>query len=352
MELALKNGLDDRIGSVVDVDNIERIVIAYNKAKSSQKVAADHYQVGDLWSPIYDKHMKEITAALTSENVNEVGKIYANFFREPCSWGLHGLPVEDMNATYFSGRVSEEYFNLYMKDALNRIEIWLNTVGKTSPISDLETPIIGNPYGYYLDETFIRAGVDYQHYYATIIKRLTNNSNAQKFVLELGGGFGGLADFLLRDTPGLTYIDVDLPENMALTAFYLLSAYPNKKIALYGEIDHTTEDLSQYDAVLLPNFSIADLKDDSIDLSFNSYSLAEMPLETVTNYINHFNRITTKFIYHVNHTKFSTVKADDFPIDLDKFEVISRAPALWNMGRDSNMDEFEYIFKNKKLGFA
>lgn len=349
MQLALEDGFDNRIVAV-DNDIIVRVINAYNKAKKDQKIAADEYQVGDIWSPIYDAHMKEITSALSNNDVNEVAKIYGNFFREPCSWGLHGLPV-DMKSAYFSGNLTEENFKLYIADSVHRIDLWAKTIGKSCPIRDLKTPIIGNPYGYYIDGEFIRSGVDYQHYYATMIKRLTK-SKSHQFILELGGGFGGLADFLIRDTKNLTYIDVDLPENMALTAFYLLSAYPDKNIALFGEIDHITSDLSNFDAVILPNFAIQDLKDNSIDLSFNSYSLAEMPLITVNNYINHFSRITTKFIYHVNHTKFSTVKADDFEIDLEKFELISRAPALWNMGRNNNMDEFEYIYKNKNLSFS
>ena len=46
------------------------------------------------------------------------------------------------------------------------------------------------------------------------------------------------------------------------------------------------------------------------------------------------------------------MKADEFKVDLNKFELVYRAPALWNMARNIEMDEFEYLFKNKSLVFA
>jgi hypothetical protein len=168
--------------------------------------------------------------------------------------------------------------------------------------------------------------------------------------MELGGGYGGLAYYLVRDHSDMTYFDFDLPENLALTSFYLMSAFPNKRIGLYGEVDLKADDLKgKYDIVLLPNFAIADMKNNSADLVFNSYSLAEMSREAVENYLVHFNRVASKFIFHVNHNRESVVQADEFKIDLEKFQIISRSPALWNKGMNLLMDEFEYLYKNKDL---
>jgi putative sugar O-methyltransferase len=293
--------------------------------------------------------MGTVMDVMARRDAAALGRIYANFFRETCTIGIHGMPV-DMQSCYFSGNISQDNAQKYMADCFHRMNIWIDSLGKSHTLDALETPQIGNPYGFYIDGKFFRAGVDYQHYYAVMIDRLTR-SKQHRTVLELGGGFGGLGHFLIRDNPDMTYIDVDLPENMALTAFYLLSAFPDKKVALFGEVDLKTADLSQYDIVVLPNFAIADLKDNTVDLAFNSYSLAEMSLETVANYISQFNRITRKFIYHVNHTRIPPVRADDFPIDYNKFELITRAPAMWNMARNKDMDEYEYVYKAKSLHF-
>lgn len=348
MYLTVDNGFIER-PSVADRAIVERVMTAYNKAKAVQKDAAEEYQVSHMWLPIYQSFMGDLMATMEQRDVDKLAHIYANFFRDRSTIGIHGMPV-DMESTYFSGNISEDAKGKYLADVMHRMNIWLDSIGKTHPLDALETPNVGNPYGFYIDGKFFRAGVDYQHYYATIIGRLIRGKE-HKTVLELGGGFGGLGHFLMRDNPDLTYIDVDLPENMALSAYYLLSGCPDKKIALFGEIDLATADLTQYDAVVLPNFALGELKDDTVDLAFNSYSLAEMSLNNVANYVKQFSRLSRKFIYHVNHTAIPPVKADDFAFDFDKFELISRAPALWNMARNKDMDEFEYIYKSKHLSF-
>jgi SAM-dependent methyltransferase len=348
--VSIENGFANRVGDQTDTLIFERIIAAYNKAKVTQLAASEVYQVGNEWLPIYERHMGEVMEALSGENVPGLKRIYDNFFREPCSVGLHGMPV-DMFQHYFSGNITAEYLQYYLNDSLHRIRLWLETMGKTCPVTALETPNVGNPYGYFIDGTFIRAGTDYQHYYATVIERLIRGSE-HKTVLELGAGFGGMAYYLMANSADLTYIDIDLPENVALASFYLLSAFPDKNIALYGEIDLQRDDVNDYDAVLLPNFALPMLKTDSVDLVFNSYSLAEMSRETIETYIAQFNRIASKFIFHVNHNRVSVVKADEFAIDTEKFELLFRAPALWNMARNKEMDEFEYLYKNKRMVFA
>lgn len=342
-------GFAPRKNDINDEALFQRIIDSYNRAKTVQAKSEDIYQVSNEWLPIYQSHMQEITEALMSRSVSKVSAIYNNYFREPCSVGLHGLPI-DMAAHFFSGKIRTGDKKLFLNDFIHRYEVWKSTIGRSCENSALQSPDIGNPYGYFVEGQFIKVGADYLHYYATIISRLIRG-RGRKVVMELGGGYGGMAYYLIRDNADVTYVDFDLPENLALTAFHLLSAFPDKKIALYGEIDLASANLEQYDIVLMPNFEISKIGSDGVDLAFNSYSLAEMSRETIDTYIYHFNRAAKKFIYHVNHTRDSLVSADEFKIDLNKFELAYRAPALWNMARNIDMDEFEYLYKNKKMSF-
>jgi putative sugar O-methyltransferase len=301
--------------------------------------------------PIYQSYMSDIMTALSTGSVEKVSTIYNNFFREPCSVGLHGLPV-DMFQHFFVEQIDQLHKKKFLNDFLHRYRLWRSTIGHSAAVDTLKSPDIGNPYGFTVDNVFIRAGSDYLHYYASMIARLIRGGKQRKVVVELGGGFGGMPYYLVRDNSDITYVDFDLPENLALTAFYLLSAFPDKRVALYGEVDIETLNPCDYDVVLMPNFEIARMPDSSADLVFNSYSLAEMSSEAVDNYLGHFNRLSNKFIFHINHTRDSVVKADEFKVDLNKFELVYRAPALWNMARNIEMDEFEYLFKNKSLVFA
>lgn len=335
-------GFQDQPCNFDDETAIQRIVKAYNKAKLIQKSAGPAFQVSNEWLPIYEKPLKKIMAALINEDVGDIKKQYRNFMRADCSTGLHGLPV-DMNKVFFSGNISNRNKKRFLCDSIHRHHLWKSLLGDTHTVRDLVAPCIGNPYGSIIEGVFVRSGANYLHYYATAIGRLIRK-NEHRIVVELGGGYGGMAYYLCRDNKNLTYVDFDLPENMALTAYYLLNALPKHKVLLFGEAELTPQIVNEYDVIIMPSFEIIKLQNKSIDLIFNSYSLAEMSSETINTYIHEFMRISKGYILHVNHNKVSEVVADNFGIDSTKFNLLYKTPALWNGGRNSNMDEYEYLY--------
>jgi len=129
-----------------------------------------------------------------------------------------------MTKAYFGGTISDLHRRFYLGDALHRIDYWAKQVGSGFSTRDLAGPAIGNPFGITLDGTLIRTGAPGQHYCAHRIMRQLSSESA--VVAEIGGGFGGMAYYLLRDRPRLTYLDFDLPESLALTTYYLHKAFP------------------------------------------------------------------------------------------------------------------------------
>ena len=189
MLLSIENAFSDR-SAPANLRVVERVMRAYTLAKEAQKGKEPAYQVGNEWTPIYERYMGDVMGKLARQDIAGVAAVYANFFRDPCSVGLHGVPV-DMLSTYFAGNITDALSSLYINDLTHRFKIWLTTMGKSMDIKCLETPQIGNPYGCTIDGVFYRAGVDYLHYYATTIQRLLGTGPHRR-VLELGGGFGGL----------------------------------------------------------------------------------------------------------------------------------------------------------------
>src|SRR5450756_1691094 len=105
-----------------------------------------------------------------------------------------------------------------------------------------------------------------------------------------------MAYYLCRDSDNLTYIDFDLPGNMPLASYYLLCAFPHKKTLLYGEADLTPAAFATYDLIVMTSFEVVRLQGKSVDLIFNSYSLAEMSQETIPTYIKEFTRIARGYL--------------------------------------------------------
>lgn len=327
-----------------DQEILNRIIKAYNLAKEKQETAQSVYQVSNEWVPIYNNHMGNIMNVLQKGNIDELQKIYDNFWRDPCSTGLHGLS-SSMQKNFFGKKISNKNKKLFLSDFFHRYHLWKDLLGYKYSIKDLEAPIIGNPYGLELDGAFVKAGSDCFHYYATGINRMLSAKNKKTTILELGGGFGGMAYYLCRDNRNCTYIDLDLPENTALASFHLLKAFPEKRIVLYGEAEINKEIIENNDILMLPCFAVEEIPDLSADLFFNSYSLAEMEPSAISNYLVQMKRITKRFFYHVNHINNCVLSADKFDIDADKFSLIYRIPALWNLAQNINMDEYEFLYE-------
>ena len=237
-----------------------------------------------------------------------------------------------MKKNYFSGNIKKRAKLLYLYDVLCRYKLWHSLLGDRYTVQDLVSPEIGNPFGLRIDGVFVSHGSDYKHYYATELNRLITDQY-HTVVVELGGGFGGMAYYLIRDNARTTYVDFDLPENLALTGYYLLRAFPDMKIVLYGEETLNDSTLRSNRIVLMPSFEIPRMPDMTAAAVFNSYSLAELSREAITEYIKQLTRISNKYLLHVNHTKESLVSADEFGIEKFGYELLERKPALWNRGR-------------------
>ncbi len=330
-----------------DSEILTRICVAYGKAKAIQKDASPVYRPSNEWLPVYEAPLKPVMAALSSHDLPSLRRMYGNFWRDPCSTGLLGWPL-DMQTAFFGRRISRRHRMLMLNDVIHRHRLWRSLLGNTHGVKDLEAPAIGNPFGFFVDGTFLNCGCDYQHYYATLIGRLLRTESTP-CVVELGGGFGGMAYYLIRDNPGAAYVDLDLPENAALTAYHLLKAFPGRRIRLFGEAGSIEASIRDREIQILPSFEAGNLPDQCAGVAFNSYSLAEMSRETITSFIQDISRVVHPkgYFLHVNHNKNSLVTADEFGVDPARFDLLYKVPAMWNLGINPRMDEFEYLYKKR-----
>jgi hypothetical protein len=322
---------------------LRRIVSAYQKSKEKQRSAAATFNVSNEWLWIYERDLGPAMEALSKGNVNELDRMYSNFFRDSCSTGLAGLP-SNLHKKYFGSRISDRCRKIVVIDGLHRYQLWKSRTGAAFSVQDMTCPLVGNPYGNTIDGVFLRPGADYHHCYAQEIRELLPFGGNQ-VVAELGGGFGGMAYYLVRDTPGVTYINFDLPEAVALATYYLMKSIPNLNMTLYGEADLNAETLNKRGVVMMPSFEILKMGSKSVSVSFNSYSLAEMSPPAIRQYIAEITRMTSGHFLHVNHNKKAVLGADDFGVETSGFQLIRRKLAGWTSAINSNSDEFEYLYK-------
>ena len=341
MMASISCAFEDRTRPGACARSLEKISFYYRQWKKMQGTSPAAYQVSREWLPIYEGYMGPVMRAHERNDISELQRMYENFFREPLSTGLHGLHF-DMVQTYMTpgAPASSEHFEAYLESCALGARNFLSTCPST-PIEKLVRPPIGNPYGYQLDGHEIYPCAEYHFSFAEKIGILLRNIN-QPTILELGGGFGGMVYYCMRDTPNSKYICVDLPENAALQAYYLKSMFPDKVIKLYGEPGYR----SDYDILIMPNYAIEELAENEVNLSFNSYSLAEMSIEAMSNYVEIISKITSDYFYHINHVHWE-VSADSFPVDFKKFQLLFRNPTNWGKDpRSYKIDQHEFLYKS------
>ena len=213
-------------------------------------------------------------------------------------------------------------------------------------LADLKTPEIGNPFGTVVNGVFVRTGCEDQHYCAQKIIDLAG-SRRTPVVAEIGGGFGGMAYYLIRDHPGVTYADFDLPETIALASYYLLTAFPDLKATLYGEAELSAQTLESSRIILMPSFEITKMPASSVDLTFNARLLFDLSPKSLHDYLTEIARTTRGYVLHLNRKEPSAAAHAWFQANAPQFELIQCEPSTWNDARTLHPNEMECLYRRQ-----
>lgn len=284
---------------------LERISAAYRKAVEREPFAPACYKATDWWELVRRSSLGPVRQALQYADIPSLDSIYRRFYRDPCSAGLIAAPYGMSNA-FFDRQIRDLLRHYYLSDTLHRLDYWAELVGEGYKLSDLAGPGIGEPFGAVVDRVLIRKGADYQHYCAHRVRELMG-SNAE-VVLEVGGGFGGIAYYLLRDRPGLTYINVDVPESLALASYFLIKSFPNLKFLLYGEEELTQAAIESADAILMPLWELKRIPTATVNVSFSSHAMSDLTSEAMKDYSVQIGRVTCgSFLHWGNASSFEAI---------------------------------------------
>ncbi len=314
---------------------VKRLAASYHRAKREQQAAPPAYQPGGEWAEDIQTRRADYLKALRDQDLSSLETLLENFLRNNGSAGLmtHGYYPDIAGGSALS---RQRFVNCILQD----VATWKNTVDKPD-VSRLSPPLIGNPWGYLVEGHLVTPTACRHEYYAGRVDELLANVTSP-IVAEIGGGFGGFAYHLLSSPRPPTYINFDLPEVLLMAQHYLLSAFPEKRVLLFGETDEdeiSRDVLDHYDIILMPNFQLPKLASGSADLVINTGSLSEMDYPTIEEYISQITRVCKLYFLHENSDQevlkgagHVEVPSSKFPIPRELFQRIYKFPSLWGGG--------------------
>jgi hypothetical protein len=348
----VEQGLAPRpTGPADDTALLRRICDSWCKATEHQPFVSEAFQPHQWWRATQQTNLEPVRRALAAYDFDSLRGMYRNLFRDRCSAGLCGLPLSRIDA---GSPVSKSSKELHLIDGLHRFDLWRSRTSGRFDLADLKPPDIGNPFGIVLDGVFVRNGSEDQHYCAHRIIDLLAASEGP-VVAEIGGGFGGMAYYLIRDRPGLTYLNFDLPETIALASYYLLSAFPNANATLYGEAELDAETLRSSRIILMPGFAMPQMPTNSVDVAFNARILSDLSSAALHHYLAEIARTTRGHVLHLNRTQGSLAADAWFTTNAPDFRLVEKRLSEWNNARTLRPNEMEYVYERRspaQLPFA
>ena len=330
-----------------DTHLLQRICASYIKATESAGSADGLYSATTWWRSVRQHGLTPVRYALKTRNVEKLGAMYRNFFRDACGTGLVPRPPGGATAC-FNGRIGDLQARYILAEALHRVDYWKKQTGGRLPLADLCAPAVGNPFGVFIDGVFVAASSEYQHYCAQVILGLINEKPLkarEPFVAEIGGGYGAMAWYLLRGRPEITYLDFDLPESLALTAYYLAKALPTRKLLLYGEAEFTPRVLSDYDTILMPSFELAAIPPKCVDVTFSSHALSDLLPTARDEYLTRIAASTREWFLNIGSEVACEALRMSIAASHPSFSLLTRRESGWNSYHYPEASESEDLFR-------
>jgi len=324
-----------------DTALLERICTAYIRATEQQSFVKQAYRATSWWQSVQQDSLAPVQRALATHDINALRAMYQNFFRNPCSAGLIGVPLH-LTKAYSCKAVNDLYRRFFLGDALHRIDYWKAQTGGRFELRDLAGPGIGNPFGVLIDGTLVSTGAEYQHYCAQRICDLLPSDNAS--VVEIGGGFGSMAYYLLRDRPEFTYIDFDVPESLALTSYYLLKSFPHRSFLLYGE-EELTQAYAKVNVILMPVFELGRVPTNSVDITFSSHAMSGLSPCAMVEYMNEIARMTRNSFLYIHDGAAGGSLHELIRMKYASLSLAEKRPLEWNSQKFINANEVECLYQ-------
>jgi hypothetical protein len=237
----------------------------------------------------------------------------------------------------------------------------LYTIPNGNRLIELTDALLGNPpekfqiRGKWYSLNFVR-----YFYRALMIEKYLHISNSVYF-FEIGAGYGGQAEVLLKMFPQLRVCLTDIPPQLYVIEQYLKSLFPGEVLGYEDTKNMQIIDrkvLSEKKVAIVAPWELNKIQDNSFENFTNQASFQEMSHETVKRYCDELQRIVTNGILLYEQREGcgavkNPVTKTDYIHYLFEFDLVDDITTLigGHLGGDPNRPLTHndiYVFKRKK----
>jgi putative sugar O-methyltransferase len=295
--------------------------------KGRQSAVPSAYLPAECWASTLDAEWAAPRRWLEADDWQSFEKFLRNFFR---SGGISGLwGNRDMFHNFLNASIWSDVERLAV--FVRQYKAWRREVASGN-LDDLNESGVGNPWGYDVDGRLVIEPAFEYHALALRIRELVAGES-NPVVLEIGGGFGGLARQVLRLIPGVRYLGLDLPENVIIQSWYLTRSLPRLRIGTDCAEVLNRQDWGGLDAAILPNWALTDLRPPRLDVVVNVHSFGEMNRSTLGVYFAEINRLRPLWVFHDNlgsprRDNLYGIPASEYPA-LCGYHLVASCESRW-----------------------
>jgi putative sugar O-methyltransferase len=236
----------------------------------------------------------------------------------------HNFPSFNDIITFRRGLASSIGYVFRISENTER-RTFLRMFGRARALAPLEylqanqESSIGDPYQFFKDGILSSsAGVDNvanAHRIETMLGEYRVAPDEHR-ILEIGAGYGGVAEVLIRRLNPAVYVVCDLPQNLFLSAFYLAANYPERRLVFVN--DHPPEQIGANSLVFATPQGLEYIQED-FTLVVNTFSFQEMPMAEIKRYFSYIrdHLADDGLFYFFNHhiVADGAQKPGDYPFE-------------------------------------
>lgn len=306
---------------------VERIAESYRAMKRDQVGLPPAWLPSGEWA-IAVEERSALYDNLSKGQLETAATILSGFWRNELG------PIVKEYATYAALTAGDrEASRRFLHNVVRNWLVWRALTGE--PTSALATPPVGDPWGCMIEDTVVAPKACRYHLLAHELAGMTGSLPAP-VVAEIGGGYGGLAEFFLRSHPQATWLDYDLPETAVIAAFFHLGSRGGDQVILYGEAPTPVrrDMIRPGHTYILPNYALRALAPLSVDATVNMFSLSEVGPEPLSAYLARIQAITAGWFVHHNMDRNGVVQRGHERIPASSFVLDPRCLPLVATGFD------------------